>query len=352
MASIQERTCFLVLVLAFCSSALSGAVPSVTNSQIPRNPHGFRPWPTNNTNAVVPQHLGSSKRLVAPMTVSVDYHNGPVLTSAISVYIIWYGGWPVFKQNIVRDFINSLSANASGASVQNWWSIVTQYTDQTGRSISGSVKIAGERWDSGHSVGLTLTRLSIQTLIKNSLIVNSGSLPVDSRHGLYIVLSGEEVKMQDFCSSACGFHYFTFPSIVGHTLPYGWVGDSGKQCPGTCAYPYAVPSYMNGAVQPMKSPNGDVGVDGLISVLGHEMAEIATNPLVNAWYAGTTPSAPNEIADICEGEYGTGAGGSYPGVLMADKQGASYNMYGINGRKFLLQWLWSPQSNACIGPNK
>lgn len=30
----------------------------------------------------------------------------------------------------------------------------------------------------------------------------------------------------------CVFHYFIFPSIVRVTLPYGWVGYSGSQCPG------------------------------------------------------------------------------------------------------------------------
>ena len=206
-------------------------------------------------------------------------------------------------------------------------------------------------------MGKSLTRLSIQTLIKNALVPNrvpgiSGSLPADSSGGLYLVLTGEEVQMQDFCSSACGFHYFTFASIVGHTLPYAWVGDSGKQCPGTCAYPFAVPSYMNGFVKPQKSPNGDAGLDGLISIMAHELAEIASNPFINSWYAGDTPAAPNEIGDLCEGIYGPGAGGSYSGLLLKSKTGATFNLNGANGKEFLVQWLWDPNANKCIGPNK
>ncbi|KAF2316166.1 hypothetical protein GH714_041507 [Hevea brasiliensis] len=153
-------------------------------------------------------------------------------------------------------------------------------------------------------------------------------------------------------SSCCGFHYFTFPSMVGYTLPYAWVGNSGKQCPDVCAYPFAIPGYMGGGGPgALKAPNGDVGVDGMISVIGHELAELSSNPLVNAWYAGEDPTAPTEIGDLCEGLYGTGGGGGYIGQVMRDKQGRTFNMYGGRGRKFLVQWIWSPELKACAGPN-
>ncbi|KAI4375463.1 hypothetical protein MLD38_013330 [Melastoma candidum] len=99
-------------------------------------------------------------------------------------------------------------------------------------------------------------------------------------------------------------------------------------------------------------PNGDMGVDGMISVIGHELAVLTTNPLVNAWYAGEDPTAPTEIGDLCEGLYGTGGGGGYIGMVIKDGEGKSYNMNGKGGgRRFLVQWLWSPVLKACAGPN-
>ncbi|KAE8705320.1 hypothetical protein F3Y22_tig00110429pilonHSYRG00660 [Hibiscus syriacus] len=59
----------------------------------------------------------------------------------------------------------------------------------------------------------------------------------------------------------------------------------------------------------------------MLSVIGHEIAELATNPLVNAWYARQEPVAPVEIADFCEGIYGTGGGGSYTGQMLNDRDG-------------------------------
>ncbi|GKE85087.1 EXORDIUM-like protein 3 [Tanacetum coccineum] len=199
------------------------------------------------------------------------------------------------------------------------------------------------------SYGKTLTRLSVQSVIKSAIAAKTNPLPITSNSGIYLLLTSEDVYVQDFCQNVCGFHYFTFPSIVGYTLPYAWIGNSRKQCPGTCAYPFAVPDYIPG-LKPVKSPNGDVAIDGMISVIAHELAEIASNPLVNAWYAGQDPVFPVEIADLCEGIYGTGGGGSYTGQMMNDADGATYNMHGVK-RRFLVQWVWNHVLNYCTGPN-
>ncbi|KAL6531930.1 Protein EXORDIUM-like 5 [Orobanche minor] len=154
------------------------------------------------------------------------------------------------------------------------------------------------------------------------------------------------------------FHYHLLTKdghallLCSTTLPYAWVGDSGKQCPEVCAYPFAVPGYMGGGgTAALRPPNGDVGIDGMISVIAHELAELSSNPLVNAWYAGEDPTAPTEIGDLCEGLYGTGGGGGYIGQVMRDGGGRTYNMNGRRGRKFLVQWIWSPVLKACACPN-
>ena len=61
--------------------------------------------------------------------------------------------------------------------------------------------------------------------------VRSKRFPVDHKNGIYLILTSGGVTVQDFCLAVCGFHYFTFPSVVGYTLPYTWVGNSEKQCP-------------------------------------------------------------------------------------------------------------------------
>ncbi|KAM7494606.1 hypothetical protein LguiB_029215 [Lonicera macranthoides] len=311
---------------------------------------GWRPWPDHKPNATELAFSGSKKYEGSSEFVHLRYHMGPVLTANITVHIIWYGTWQKTQKRIIRDFINSISAvNSPPPSVAGWWRTVQLYTDQTGRNISRSVRLGQEKADRFYSHGKSLTRLSIQSVIKSAVTAKTRPLPTNPKSGLYLLLTSKDVYVQDFCQNVCGFHYFTFPSIVGYTLPYAWVGNSAKLCPGVCAYPFAVPAYMPG-VKPLKSPNGDIGVEGMISVMAHEIAELATNPLVNAWYAGEDPVAPVEIADLCEGIYGTGGGGSYTGQMMNDRDGATFNMNGIR-RRFLVQWVWNHVLSYCSGPN-
>lgn len=293
--------------------------------------------------------------------VNLEYHMGPVLASPINLYVIWYGRWKTAHQATIRDFLLSLSpsSSSSSSSVADWWQTITLYTDQTGSNITGRITLSGEFYDSTYSHGGSLTRLSMQSIIKNSIVSHPRSLPLDSRAGLYLILTSPDVRVQDFCRAVCGFHYFTFPSIVGATVPYAWVGHSSIQCPGMCAYPFAWPTYSGGppsglggvAHNIMDPPNGDAGTDGMVSVIAHELAEVSSNPLVNAWYAGDDPTSPTEIADLCVGVYGSGAGGGYVGQVYKDHWGNGYNVNGIKGRRFLVQWVWDPVTRRCFGPN-
>lgn len=344
-AAVGRATLMSLLLLIITTQLPSNTAASTV--QTLQVPEFFNP-------KLPPKTLSSSKKFEGSSDlVNLRYHMGPVLSSPINIYLIWYGNWAPSHRHLIKDFLLSISTTkptSPSPSVAQWWSTVSLYTDQTGANISRSVLIAGEYSDRRYSLGTHLTRLSMQQVI--AAAVRSKPFPVDHKNGIYLILTSVDVTVQDFCRAVCGFHYFTFPSMVGYTLPYAWVGNSGKQCPEVCAYPFAVPGYMGGGGPgPLKAPNADVGVDGMISVIGHELAELASNPLVNAWYAGEDPTAPTEIGDLCEGLYGTGGGGGYIGQVMRDGEGRTYNVNGRRGRKFLVQWIWSPILKACAGPN-
>ncbi|XP_047319542.1 protein EXORDIUM-like 5 [Impatiens glandulifera] len=338
----------ILILFFFFPFSSSSSSPTAAVQTLNIKPNYYNP-------KLPPRSLSTSKKFEGSSNlVDLRYHMGPVLSSPINIYLIWYGNWSPTQKLLIKDFLLSIStataAAAPSPSVAEWWSTVSLYTDQTGANISRSVLLAGEYEDNRYSHGTHLTRLSIQQVIASA--VQSAPFPVDHRNGIYLILTSTDVTMQDFCRAVCGFHYFTFPSMVGYTLPYAWVGNSGKQCPEVCAYPFALPGYMGGGGPGLlRPPNGDVGVDGMISVIGHELAELSSNPLVNAWYAGEDPTAPTEIGDLCEGLYGTGGGGGYIGQVMRDEKGHTYNLNGRRGRKYLVQWLWSPVLKACAGPN-
>ncbi|KAG4209052.1 hypothetical protein ERO13_A03G171100v2 [Gossypium hirsutum] len=340
---------FSFLTLAFCAtSSVAAAAASKEQTLNTQDAEFFNP-------KLPPRTLSSSKRFEGSSNlVDLRYHMGPVLSSSpINIYLIWYGRWSLSQKLLIKDFITSISPSATPSpspSVSEWWKTVSLYTDQTGANVSRTLVVAKEHSDTRYSHGYHLTRLSVQQVIATA--VKAAPFPVDHRNGIYLILTSHDVTVQDFCRAVCGFHYFTFPSMVGYTMPYAWIGNSGKQCPEVCAYPFAVPGYMGGGGPgALLPPNGDVGLDGMISVIAHELAELTTNPLVNAWYAGEDPTAPTEIGDLCEGLYGTGGGGGYIGQVIRDRKGRTYNMNGNKGRKFLVQWIWSPALKACAGPN-
>ncbi|KAH9332069.1 hypothetical protein KI387_004177, partial [Taxus chinensis] len=176
-------------------------------------------------------HCGRFFKKIGPSDlVYVKCHMGPVLTGDIIVHVIWYGNWNPNNKRIIKDFLLSISETRSPSpSVSEWWKTVRMYTDQTRKNISKNVVLGSEFIDD-YSHGKLLTRLTVQSVIKNVVSVGSNPPSVDHKNGVYLLLMSEDMGVQDFCWAVCGFHYFTFPSIVGSTLPYAWVGNSGKQC--------------------------------------------------------------------------------------------------------------------------
>ena len=101
--------------------------------------------------------------------------------------------------------------------------------------------------------------------------------------------------MRGFCTSFCGWHNNFGLNL--EVYKYAWIGNSGVQCPSKCTVQVA--------------PNGDIGVDGMISVIGHEMSESLTDPELNAWYSDSTG---DEEADMCEWNYGQTYSSKHPFV--------------------------------------
>lgn len=100
----------------------------------------------------------------------------------------------------------------------------------------------------------------------------------------------------------------------------------------------------------MKAPNGgDVGINGMIINIATLIVGAATNSFANAYFHGDVPH-PLEAAGVCWGIYGAGAYLGYAGNLLVDKKtGASFNVYGVNGREFLVPWIYNPGSKQCTG---
>jgi hypothetical protein len=142
--------------------------------------------------------------------------------------------------------------------------------------------------------------------------INSG-LKKDT-NGIYIVLTSSDVsESSGFCSQYCGWH--TNGTISGSDIKYSFVGNANR-CLRSCAAQSV-------------GPNGNAGVDGMVSVIAHELEETNTDPDLNAWY----DSRGSEDADKCAWTFGSNQ--------TKASNGAYYNMtlpgMGGNPRNFLVQ---------------
>jgi hypothetical protein len=294
----------------------------------------------------------SLKFLVPTPSLVLNYHNGPILSAAtgIPIYLIWYGTFSADQKSVVTDFFSSFESTSTGTgpSVSSWWNLTSSYKNSAGSVVSSKVFLAGETSVS-YTLGTTLSDADVQVLVVNSL----ATFP-SNPNGIYLVLTASDVMVQDFCMSACASHFATLPSgsTNEHQLPYAWVGNpaGSTQCSGLCAWPFAKANYGPPGA-PLIAPNGDVGMDGLVINMGIILAGTATDPFNTGFYQGDA-SAPLESASACAGTFGAGSYPGYPGDLLVDSAtGASYNVHGVNGRKYLMPALWNPSKLACVVPS-
>ncbi|CAL1397845.1 unnamed protein product [Linum trigynum] len=303
-------------------------------------------------------HWGSSAaRTLNPADQSADggensafqYHNGALLTGKISVNLIWYGKFKPSQRAIVSDFVASLSSPASKQqpTVGSWWKSTEKYYHliKSSNKHSLSLSLSNQILDEGYSMGKSLSSKQIVQLASKGAQSNA----------VNVVLTSSDVAVEGFCSSKCGTHGSSLSTAAARKInggkkvskfAYIWVGNSEKQCPGQCAWPFHQPIYGPQSL-PLVSPNNDVGMDGIVINLASLLAGTATNPFGNGYFQGPK-EAPLEAASACTGVYGKGAYPGYAGELLLDSTtGASYNANGVNGRKYLLPALFDPASSAC-----
>ncbi|CAI5987764.1 unnamed protein product [Closterium sp. NIES-64] len=191
--------------------------------------------------------------------------------------------------------------DAKAVSAWQWWQIATLYTMKRGsQTVSVSSQVV---------------------LIDQQL--RTRALPIDSS-AQYLVLTSADVALGDrekgFCgrSGYCGFHSFATDGVS--YIKYGFVGN-GEKCGTRCM--------RTGGSK--RTPNGKRGVDGMISIVAHEMVETANNPRIEGgWY----DALGAESSDKCMTDFG-------PSVA-AGGNGYSYNMVGQGGMQWLVESNWRP----------
>ncbi|KAI5064718.1 hypothetical protein GOP47_0019413 [Adiantum capillus-veneris] len=298
-----------------------------------------------------PAHGFSPKKAIKTGP-NLTYHGGPILSTKpiLDVYICWYGHFSKPQRRVVLDFFASLKkasgggadADATAPSVSSWWGTMSLYKDKRGNAVSSTVKLAGQMSDRKYSMGKQLKGADLETMAARA----ANSFASDDPNAIYVLITSENVMVEDFCESQCATHGIV--KIKKKAVAFMWVGNSASQCPGQCAWPFALPQFMDyssATETALKAPN-DVGMDGVVMNIASILAGAATNPHGNAYYEGN-PSVPLEAATACAGIFGPNAYPGAPGTLLSDSTGSSFNARGANSRRFLLPCLWHPLLRIC-----
>jgi hypothetical protein len=248
----------------------------------------------------------------AARTLLITNHGGPVMTASTgtNAYVIWYGAWAAGGKTILTDFLSSIGGSP-------YFGINTTYTDTAGARVANKVTLAGQTTDPGTAT--TLSDAGILTIVSNA--ITSGRLPKDT-NGVYFVLTAAGVtESSGFLTKYCGWH--SNGSVSGSDIKYSFVGDPTGSSLASCAQ------------QTTASPNGNPGVDGMTSVIAHELEESVTDPDLNAWY----DSRGNENGDKCAWTFGT---------TYAAAGGGLANMK-LGARDFLIQRNWKAGASTAQG---
>jgi len=261
------------------------------------------------TNAVAGAPTKGGTGALTPITK----HGGPVMGTP-TPYLIWYGNWNQANnsdtpagQQLVRDFLYGLNASP-------YYQINTTYGGP-----SGNVGLAVKETTTPAALHSSLSDSGVLTVVTNA--INSKALPKDP-YGVYFVITSSDIAKSGFCSSYCGWH--TNATIGGTDIKYSFVGNANR-CLSSCA-------------AQTTSPNGNAGVDGMLSVLAHELEETNTDPDLNAWY----DASGAENADKCAWTFGqnqTLLNGAYYNMSMNNAAGTK--------RNYLIQRNLSAVDNKC-----
>ncbi len=261
----------------------------------------------------------------------INYNGGPVM-HPVNLYFILYGNWATLDSTGPA----LLERWAQNIAPSSYFNINSTYGDSTGASVPNLVTFEGAYTDTG-SLGNSLSDANIATLASNAINHGFSGSPntpgnVDP-NGVYMVLTAPGVaETSGFLSQYCGWHWsgsFLNGAITAGTIYSGYpvakfafIGDA------------AGPSMSSCAAQSV-SPNNDAGVDGMISVMAHELSESSTDPEGNAWYT----SSGEENGDLCAWNFGATSG--LP-------NGARYNVT-LNGANYLMQQLWvNANGGGCV----
>lgn len=263
-----------------------------------------------------------------PSTGNIKYFSGPVMTTPVNVYLLWYGSWNNSAAvPLIEDLVSGLSESPYFNITSTYYEVAPIDVLLKPKLVNGNV-YATSKLNLAKSIfldptlGPMLTDVDVFAVVTNA--IDNQQIPSDP-HAIYLVLTSADIKQGTFfggfCGGYCGWHDHKLYNSVD--IKYSFVGDPAK-CLDTCT---AKSKYDEYGIT--HSPNYNWSADGMASVIAHELTETITDPdwdLGRAWQ----DDQGYENADKCAWNYGP--------VYLTN--GGSVANVKLGNREYLLQQNW------------
>ena len=242
----------------------------------------------------------------------IKNRGGPIMTRPIRINFLLYGdAFSSTFESTLRDFFANVGRS-------KWWNISTKYTTAQGRPVSRILNL-------GTGLRMPATKKQITDNDVYRFVKDSSWNHAFTEDDVYFVLSDSTVnETSGLCSSYCGWHsYYTSYYTNGpRAIKFAYVG-SPKACP---------QSWLCSSLNQNNSPNNDFELDSMISIIAHELTEVATDPKLDAFY----DDDGLENADKC----------SFNNGNVVQSGGKVYNE-AVGGRNYLIQQNWDILTQKC-----
>ena len=266
----------------------------------------------------------AGKALNSPAANPISYHTGGsvhVYTGAVQIIPIWVGAWTDSAKTLwsakLSNLVTSLQPNTLTTSGHVLNTNAGYFTAKL-----PNLPVPSLSWSTSGATPLTTTvkdkyglfsvsdkevAAYINTAIQKMPALDAGVKPI------YVYIGAANTRLSSgFGTSYCGWHSIGTLNTVTN-IPYIAIQDFPTTFNGNCSA-QAV------------SPNGNVALDAMASVLVHEIDEALTDPDLRSWY----DNRGAENADKCAWTFGTTKA---VGV-------AKYNFTTTDGTKYLIQRNW------------
>jgi len=269
---------------------------------------------------------GNAKVLGSIASSPIIFHTGGfggIYSGPIQIIPVWVGTWDDARKatwnSILGNLVTSLGGSGDIATANQVFNTNTLYFTTKAKptakltwstSLIPSATVPATL--AAASLGIVpVSDANVAQYINLALTTSKVSAPASGTKAIYLYLGAADTRLSSgFGTAYCGWH--TYGTLGATNIPYIAIQDF-------------TPTYYSACSAQSVTPNLDVPLDAMASVLVHEIDESITDADLRTWY----DSRGAENADKCAWTFGAT-------TLL---NGAKYNLT-VGGKNYLVQRNW------------